>query len=127
VTMRVSERKLVLKVSLRGEKSRVSEDAIIDTGASFSVIPPEIADFLELEVDSGFPRARLVTASGVIETSVKVLPEVKVAGIRVENLRVVIHKIPDPSPVKILLGMNFIEKINLEIDGKSNLFKIRDP
>jgi predicted aspartyl protease len=125
--MRISDRKLVLKVSLRGKRFRVSEDAIIDTGASFSVIPPEIADFLELEVDRSFPRARLVTASGVIETSVKVLPELEVAGIKVENLRVVIHKIPDPAPVKILLGMNFIEKINLEIDGKNNSFEIRDP
>jgi hypothetical protein len=32
-----------------------------------------------------------------------------------------------PAPVKILLGMNFIEKVNLEIDGKNNLFEIRDP
>jgi len=79
--MRISQRKLVLRVYLKGKRFRVSEDAIIDTGASFSVIPPEIADYLELDVDKGFPRARLVTASGVIETSVKILPELHVAGL----------------------------------------------
>ena len=125
--MRISQRKLVLKVSLKGKRFRVSEDAFIDTGASFSVVPPEIADYLELEVDKGFPRARLVTASGVIETSVMIVPELHVAGFEVERLRVVIHKIPDPAPVKVLLGMNFIEKTNLEIDGKNGLFEIRDP
>ena len=57
--MRISHRKLVLKVDLKGKRFRVSEDAIIDTGASFSVIPPEIADYLELEVDKGFPRGSI--------------------------------------------------------------------
>jgi predicted aspartyl protease len=125
--MRISDRKLALIVRLKGKKLHVYEDSIVDTGASFSVIPPEIADFLELEVDRSFPKAKLVTASGVIETSVRVLPELEVAGVRVENLRVVIHKIPDPAPVKILLGMNFIERVILEIDGKSGSFEIRDP
>ena len=104
--MKVSERKLVVKVALKGKRFRVSEDALIDTGAAFTVIPPELADFLELDVDRGYPSARAVNA---------------------KNLQVVIHKIPDPAPVKILLGMSFIERINLEINGKDSLFEIRDP
>jgi predicted aspartyl protease len=53
VTMKISGRKLVVRVSLKGRKFRVSEDALIDTGAAFTVIPPELADFLELDVDRG--------------------------------------------------------------------------
>lgn len=125
--MRISEGKLVVNVSLRGKRFRVSEDALLDTGAALTVVPPEIADFLELEVNRNLPRARLVTASGMIETSVKVLDELEIVGIKVENLPVVIHGIPDPAPIKILLGMNFVERVNLEVDGKNSVFNIRDP
>jgi len=50
-----------------------------------------------------------------------------VAGIEIENLPVVVHKIPDPAPIKVLLGMNFIEKMKLTVNGKQNEFKIEDP
>jgi len=44
---------------------------LIDTGAAFTVIPPVIADFLELETNRAFPKAILVTASGLIEAPLK--------------------------------------------------------
>lgn len=44
---------------------------MIDTGAAFTVIPPVIADFLELETNRAFPKAILVTASGLIEAPLK--------------------------------------------------------
>jgi len=105
----------------------VFEDALIDTGAAFTVIPPVIADFLELETDSAFPKAMLVTASGLIEAPVKILEKLEVAGIEIESLPVVVHKIPDPAPIKVLLGMNFIEKVKLRVDGKQDEFEIQDP
>ena len=108
-------------------KSYVLEDALIDTGAAFTVIPPEIADLLELEVNKDRPRARLVTASGIIETPVKVLDMLEIADIKVEKLPVVIHKIPDPAPIKVLLGMNFIEKVKLIVNGKERKFDLQDP
>jgi hypothetical protein len=39
----------------------------------------------------------------------------------------VIHRIPDPAPIKVLLGMNLIEKMKLIVDGKKNEFKLEDP
>ncbi len=86
-----------------------------------------IADFLELETDSAFPKAMLVTASGLIEAPVKILEKLEVAGIEIESLPVVVHKIPDPAPIKVLLGMNFIEKVKLRVDGKQDEFEIQDP
>ena len=99
----------------------------MDAGAAFTVIPPEIADLLELELNRDYPKATLVTASGIIETPVKVLNRIEVVDIRVEKLPVVMHKIPDPAPLKILLGMNFIEKIKLIVDGKNGTFNLEDP
>lgn len=125
--MEITERKLITKVKLQGKRLTVLEDALIDTGAAFTVVPPETADFLELERSRDFPKAKLVTASGIIETPVKILNRLEAAGQVARELAVVIHKIPDPAPIKVLLGMNFIEKMKLTVDGKKNQFKLEDP
>ena len=125
--MKIREKKLLHRVKLEGKKLCVFEDALIDTGAAFTVIPPEIADFLGLKLNKAFPKARLVTASGLIEAPVNVLERLEVADIKIERLPVVVHKIPDPAPIKVLLGMNFIEKVRLIVDGKKNEFDLRDP
>ena len=69
--MEIKEGKLLLSIRLEGKRFRVLEDALIDTGAAFTVIPPVIADFLELEADTALPKARLVTASGLLEPPVR--------------------------------------------------------
>lgn len=125
--MEIRERKLISRAKLEGRKLHVLEDVLIDTGAAFTVIPPEIAEFLDLEVNRDYPRARLVTASGIIETPVKVLDRLEIADIKVEKLPVVIHKIPDPAPIKVLLGMNFIEKVRPTVNGKDGKFDLQDP
>ena len=125
--MDIVERKLICGIRLEGKRYTVFEDAIIDTGAAFTVLPPETADFLELETDKRLPKAKLVTASGIIETPVKVLDKLEVAGLEAGELQVVVHKIPDPAPVKVLLGMNFVERMKLTVDGKSGQFTLEDP
>ena len=123
--MKIEENKLVVKAQLLGKRF-VEEDALIDTGAAFSVIPPEIDDFLELEPYE-IPKTKLITASGMIEPEVKILEKIVIEEITIEKLPVVIHEIPDPAPIKILLGMNFIKNVNLRINGKENAFNIEDP
>ena len=125
--MKINEGKLVLKVRLEGKRFKVFEDALIDTGAALTVIPPVISDFLKLETNRAFPKATLVTASGLIEAPVKILERVEISSIEIRKLPVVVHKIPDPAPIKVLLGMNLIEKIKLLINGKTNEFDLEDP
>jgi len=123
--MKIEENRLVVKAQLLGKRF-VEEDALIDTGAAFSVIPPEIDDFLELEPHE-IPKTKLITASGIIEPEVKILEKIVVGEITMEKLPVVIHEIPDPAPIKILLGMNFIKNVDLRVNGKENVFNIEDP
>ena len=125
--MKIQARKLPVKAQSIGRKLSVSEDAVMDTGAAFAVISPETPDYLELELNKDYPKATLVTASGIIETPVKILNRIEVANIKAKNLPVVIHKIPDPAPVKILLGMNFIKNVKLIVDGKNGTFDLKDP
>jgi len=125
--MRIRERKLITRVRLAGKRFHVFEDALIDTGAALTVLPPEICDFLELETDRDFPKARLVTASGLIETPVKILERIDTSNITIRGLQIVAHRIPDPAPIKVLFGMNFVEGVELVINEKEDRFELRDP
>jgi len=125
--MEIVQGRLIVRAKLEGKKFSTFEDALIDTGAAFAVIPAEVADFLELGVWEKRPKVELVTASGLIKPSVRTLDRLEVGNVKIENLPVVIHEIPDPAPIKILLGMNFIERTNLLVNGKQKLFRIEDP
>lgn len=125
--MEIKDGRLVARVRLAGRRFEVFEDALLDTGAGFTVIPPETADFLELPTHEELPKVGLVTASGLIEAAVKVLEKLEMGDISIDKLPVVIHQIPDPAPIKILLGMNFVEAIKLTVNGKEGVFEIEDP
>jgi len=56
--MKIRDRKLVSRAKLEGKRLHVFEDVLIDTGAAFTVLPPEIADFLELEVNRETPTSK---------------------------------------------------------------------
>ena len=49
------------------------------------------------------------------------------ADIEIERLPVVVHRIPDPAPIKVLLGMNFVQKMKLVVNGKGMMFDLEDP
>jgi clan AA aspartic protease (TIGR02281 family) len=125
--MKIEDGKLTVKVELCGKDSSLATDALIDTGAAFTVIPRGIADFLKLEADRARPRARLITASGVIEAPRMILRKVKLDRLEVKDLPAVVHDLPAPAPIKVLLGMSFVNKIRLEIDGKGSEFFVGDP
>lgn len=122
----IREGKLVVRVRLEGRKTSVLEDALVDTGSTFTVLPPEIVERLELEPFRE-PKVRLTTASGFIEVPVRVLPSIDVEGIKLDDIPIVVHRIPDPAPIKVLLGMNLIEKVKLTVDGKESKFELKDP
>ncbi len=121
--MKFEKDELTVKVLLRGPKRETEETAVIDTGATFSVIPPSMANFLGLR--KIFRRQiTLVTVSGVIKSHLAVLDVLLVAGKELHELEFAVHEIPDPAPIKVLLGMNFVKEVNLIIHGRKRSFHI---
>ena len=45
----------VIKVKLKSKKEELIAEALVDSGASFSVFRPEIADYLEIPLEKGKP------------------------------------------------------------------------
>jgi len=94
---------------------------------SFLLVAFLSADRLRLKIYKEMPKVKLTTASGFIESPVRLLDQIGIGDIRLENVPVVIPRIPDPAPIKILVGMNLLERTKLEVNGKARTFEIRDP
>lgn len=125
--MQIIGGKLILPAKLTGKNLSVFEEALIDTGSTFTILPPETAERLRLPVNRRMPRVNLTTASGFIEAPVRLLNKIEIGNLRLENDPVVIHRIPDPAPIKVLIGMNVLKEAELRVNGKESEFEIEDP
>lgn len=122
--MRFTENHLVVKAEFLSKGRRYSTEALIDTGTTVTVIPPEIADYLLLETDKKRLTIKMITGTGVIEVPRKIVPRIVINGIIFNNIAAGIHKVPDPIDTKVLIGMNILEHITLIIKGKEKSFEL---
>jgi len=123
--MRFKNNKLEIRAEFIGGKNRYATKAIIDTGSSVTIIPPEIADYLNFRTDKNKPTMKIVTGSGSLEAPRKIADRVRIDDFIFTNVIVGVHKIPDPIEVKVLIGMNIIEQLKISIDGKNREFEIK--
>ena len=80
----------------------------LDTGATFTMIPPEIATDIGYDPVLSKKRIEISTASGSIITPMLNVKSISCLGTKVSNVDVVCHNLPSQSPVEGLLGLNFL-------------------
>lgn len=86
---------------------------LLDTGASFTAVSTALAQELGFRVPPDAPRVRLTTANGVIMAPMITVDSVGVNGATVANLDVVVI---DNMNGNGLLGLNFLNHFNIDID-----------
>lgn len=124
--MKLKNGRPILQVTIYGRDNSYTGEALIDTGAAFLVIPPSVDEQLGLETDVDEPTVKLSTASGIIEVEKKIIPKIKIGELVSENIPAVIHELPEPVPIKVLIGMNFLMRTKLTLDGKNKEFDVKD-
>ncbi len=92
----------------------VKEKALVDTGATLTVLPRKIADELLVRTDS---RAKVLTAAGPIEVELGEVM-VEVAG-RKATARVAISDIIQ----RVLVGVTTLEILGLAVDPQTGSLK----
>lgn len=99
-------------------------DVLLDTGAVYTVMAWDVLK------DVGYDPARsertvsIVTANGVIEAPVVSVMAVEIRDLRVTDLDVVCHDIPELAGIEGLLGLNFLRHFRVVIDYPSGFFEI---
>ena len=89
--------------------SRFQElDAIVDTGATYTIISLETAISIGYNPIASKKHIEVTTASGTIIAPIITIKSITCLGYKVANIDVICHDLPPQSPVKGLLGLNFL-------------------
>ena len=98
----------IVAVELFGPRGSHIVRAVIDTGATATLMPPEALVAIGCDPALSAERTRIVTASGTEYLAVVRVPEIKALGHRMRHLHVMSHALPTSSTVNGLLGMDFL-------------------
>lgn len=96
----------------------------LDTGATFSIVPWDIA--IDLGYDPADPerRQRIFTGSGVELCPVVSVKQMSALGMTVDNIKVLCHDLPEGSCVDGLLGLNFLRMFDFEIKYSEGVIRL---
>ena len=91
---------------------------VLDTGATYTMIPWYIAEELGYNPTESKDFISMTTASGTIEAPLITLDYVSILDMPVKNQQVIVHNLPESSHVDGLLGINYLKHFKLTIDFK---------
>ena len=97
-----------LYVEMQGPTTGRIIKMALDTGATFTMIPPEIARDIGHDPTLSKKRIEISTASGSVLVPILKVKSISCLGTRLKNVEVVCHNLPPESPVQGLLGLNFL-------------------
>lgn len=116
---------IVVDITLEGKegtKRRIR--AALDTGATYTMIPWEIAEALGYKPEISKERVTLITASGVETAPIIEIKRIKFLGENIDNVPVVCHDLPSKSYVVGLLGSSFLKHFKITIDYRKGILEI---
>jgi clan AA aspartic protease (TIGR02281 family) len=105
-----------------GTKRRIK--AALDTGATYTMIPWDIAEALGYKPEISKEKVTLITASGVETAPVVEIKKIKFMDETLDNVPVVCHDLPPKSYVVGLLGSSFLRHFKIVIDYRKGSLEI---
>lgn len=106
-----------------GVKKKI--DMVLDTGATYTMIPWEIAEILGYNPSVSKQKIELVTASGVEKAPCITLRSIYFSEKNVTLVPAMVHDLPVRSYVDGLLGLSFLKHCVLNIDFKRGFLEIQ--
>ncbi len=107
---------LVLRAAVGGADGSVLVlRLLLDTGASYTMLPVETVEALGCDTHHPLHRVRITAANGIIIAPVVAVPWFHCLGQRLEQWPVVAHTLPPGAFVDGLLGMDFLTRFQATI------------
>jgi clan AA aspartic protease (TIGR02281 family) len=107
---------LIIYAELVGPRTSRVISMVLDTGAVQTMIPIETALAIGYDPVAAKHRVEVVTASGVERVPTLTVKAIHCLGLTVINVDVICHDLPTQSPVKGLLGLNFLRHFNVHLN-----------
>lgn len=111
---------IILQTTLAGKIITTARMAL-DTGASYVMIPWKIAQALGLKPETSPEKTSIITASGTEIVPVISIQSINLAGLKIKNVKAVVHDLPPSSYVDGLLGLSFLKYFKLSLDFKKGI------
>jgi len=118
---------IIIDMAIEGPNSsrlRILPTAF-DTGASFTIIPWDIAISLGYDPTRTTRRVRIITGSGVEYAPMIKVQKLTAIGESIENLEVLCHDLPEDSKIDGLLGLNFLKNFDIDISFSKGTINIQ--
>jgi len=96
----------------------------LDTGATYIMIPWDVAETLGLEPGLSKEKTEMITISGVEKTPIVTLEAVSVAGNEIRNIKALVHDLPPKSYVDGLLGLSFLKNFNIYLNFEQGFLEL---
>jgi clan AA aspartic protease (TIGR02281 family) len=112
------------RVAIHGPAGIREIDAILDTGAVYTVVAWDVAKDVGYDPAICERRVPIVTANGVIEAPLITVEGIHAAGVRAEAVSVICHDIPEITGIEGLLGLSFLEHFRTVIDYPAGVLEI---
>ncbi len=108
---------------------RLTKPFAVDTGATYTVISPVIAQALHVSPAPNAPQVTLQTANGRIQVPLINLDSISIGDLVVPNVMVAVHEIDKSSQIFGLLGLNFLNRFQMTVDATKHqlIFKTVEP
>ena len=107
---------LITTATLQGTRGSKTAGMIVDTGATMTIIHPQIALSIGCDPAKSDQRIPIITASGLEYLPVVRIPHIFCLGTKVTDFDVVCHALPPQSSVEGLLGLDFLLHVPAFID-----------
>lgn len=114
---------VLVKATITGRYSQTVHVAL-DTGATYTMIPWEIAEALGYAPEVAEDRIHITTASGIEKVPLINVDSFAVSTAKVSNLKVAVHDLPEKSRVDGLLGLNFLRSFHLSLDFHEGIIEL---
>lgn len=114
---------IVVYVTLQGRLVQTARMAV-DTGATYTMIPWEIAEALGYEPERTKERINMVTASGVERAPLITLSSISLGGDEVKEVPTLVHDLPPRSYVDGLLGLGFLRHFRIDLDFAEGVLEL---
>lgn len=105
-----------VEVLLEGPEGRLLVHMALDTGATYTIVPTGTLRTIGYDPSLSPARIEFIAAGSVEHRPIVRVQAISAFGIRIPGLQVVCHDLPPQSPVRGLLGLNFLKHISLHLD-----------
>lgn len=115
---------IIIPIRIAGPRTERYVRVILDTGATYTMISPEVLEETGYNLSKHIRQVNITTASGIEKAPFYVVSEIDFLGHRLENIEVASHKLPARVPADGLLGLNILKHFNVHLEFLKRRFNL---